>query len=66
MTIGELEQAKDYHQRALELRIKAFGQTHVVVGTSSNNLGSVYQKMGILEQAMDYYQRAVEIRMKAL
>ena len=63
--MGELEQAKDYHQRSLEIKIKALGPTHISVATSYNNLGLVYE-MGELEQAKDYHQRSLEIKIKAL
>ena len=62
--MGELEQAKDYHQRALEIWIKVLGPNHIDVATSCNNLGLVYEAMGELEQAKDYHQRALEIELK--
>ena len=43
--IGELEQAKDCHQRALEIWIKVLGPNHINVATSYNNLGFVYEGM---------------------
>ena len=55
-------QAKDYHQRALEIRIKVLGPNHIDVATSYNNLGLVNEAMGELEQAKHYYQRALEIK----
>ena len=64
--MGELEQAKDYRQRALEITINVLGPNHVKVATSYNNLGSVFKAMGELEQAKDYRQRALEIRIKVL
>ena len=64
--MAKLEQAKDYHQRALEIEIKALGPTHVDVGASYDNLGLVYEKTGELEQAKDYHHRALEIQIKAL
>ena len=61
-----VEQAKDYHQRAIEIWIKVLGPNHINVATSYNNLGVVYEAMGELEQAKDYLQRALEIRIKVL
>ena len=52
----ELEQAKDYHQRALEIRINMLGGKHIDVATSYNNLGVVHKILGQLEQAKDYHQ----------
>ena len=64
--MGELEQAKDYHQRALEIRINVLGPNHLRVATSYNNLGSVFKAMAELEQAKDYHQRALEITINVL
>ena len=64
--LGEFDKAKGHAHRALEIRIKELGPTHVDVGSSYNNLGNVCQRMGDLEQAKDYHQRALEIRIKAL
>ena len=47
--MGELEQAKDYHQRALEIKINVLGPNHIKVATSYNDLGLVYQALGELE-----------------
>ena len=44
--MGELEQAKDYHQRALEININVLGPNHTNVATSYKDLGSVYKAMG--------------------
>ena len=62
--MGELEQAKDYHQRALEIRINVLGPNHVKVVTSYNNLGLVYEAMSEVEQARNYHQRGIEIGLK--
>ena len=37
--LAELEQAKDYHQRALEIRINVLDAKYIDVATSYNNLG---------------------------
>ena len=54
--LGELEQAKDYHQRALEIRINVLGAKHINVARSYNNLGVVHKALGQLEQAKHYHQ----------
>ena len=53
--MGELGKAKDYHQRALEIKINVLGPNHIDVATSYSNLGLVYKAMGELEQAKDYF-----------
>ena len=63
--MGELEQAKDYHQRALEIMINVLGPNHINVARSYNNLGSVYEalvnwnRLGII-----YHQRGIKIGLK--
>ena len=64
--MGELEQAKDYHQRAIEITINVLGPNHIDVATSYNNLGLVYKAMGELEPAKDYHQRSIEIYINVL
>ena len=53
--IRELQQAKDYHQQALEIRKMQLGPNHVDVATCYSNLAGVYSKIGKLKQAKDYY-----------
>ena len=66
LDLGKFDEAKGHGHRALEIRIKALGSTHVDVGTSYNCLGIIYQEMGKMEQATHYHHRALEIQMKAL
>ena len=42
--MGELEQAKDYHQRAIEITKTGLGPNHIEVAASYNNLGLVHQE----------------------
>ncbi|KAJ7377680.1 hypothetical protein OS493_027759 [Desmophyllum pertusum] len=56
--LGDFEQAKDYHHRALEIRLKQLGPEHVDVATTYaaySNLGAVHQDLGDFEQAKDYH-----------
>ena len=64
--MGELGQARDYHQRAIDIGINVLGPNHIDVATFYNNLGTVFQAMGELEQAKDYHQRAIDIRINVL
>ena len=41
--LGQLEQAKDYHQRSLEIRLKALCPTYVDVASSFSNLDLVFR-----------------------
>ncbi|CAH3168956.1 unnamed protein product [Pocillopora meandrina] len=64
--LSDLSQAKDYHDRALAIRLKKLGPDHVDVASSYNNLGVVHEKLGDLSQAKDYKDRALAIRLKKL
>ena len=64
--LGEFTKSKDYHQRALEIKIKVLGAKHIDVARSYNNLGLVHRALGQLEQAKDYHQRALEIQVNML
>jgi tetratricopeptide (TPR) repeat protein len=59
--LGDLEQAIYYHQLALEIRKKNFGQHHLKVASSYNDLGIAHHKSD-LEKAKNYYERALEIQ----
>ena len=64
--LGDLSQAKDYHDRALAIRLKRLGPDHVDVANSYISLGIVHKKLGDLSQAKDYHDRALAIRLKKL
>ena len=64
--LGEYIKSEDYHQKAMDIKIKVSGPNHIKVAASYNNLGLVYKAMGELEQAKDYLQRAIDIKMKVL
>ena len=64
--LGDLEQAKEYQQRALAIALDKLGPEHVDVATSYNNLASILKHLGDLEQAKEYQQRALAIRLDKL
>ncbi|XP_068688414.1 uncharacterized protein [Montipora foliosa] len=64
--MSELREAKEYHDRALAIRIKILGSQHIDVATSYNNIGSVLRAQGDLEQAKEYHDRALAIQIEKL
>ena len=44
--LGEYNQAKELHEKALTIRKKIFGEDHTDVATSYKNLASVYYRQG--------------------
>ena len=57
--MGELKQAKIYHQKVMEIYINGLGPNHIDVARSCNNLDLMYEVMGELEQAKDYHQKVI-------
>ena len=53
--MAELQQAKDYHKKAMDIYINLLCPNHTYVATSYNNLGLVYKAMAELQQAKDYH-----------
>ena len=54
----DLEQAKEYKQRALEMQLEKLGPEHVNVATSYHHFASIYHALDDLEQAKEYQQCA--------
>ena len=50
-SLGENNQAKELHEKALVIRKKIFGEDHASVAWSYNNLASVYFNLGEYNQA---------------
>ena len=62
--LGDLEEAKDYFARALDISLKTLGPEYSNVANVYNNLGVVHSKLGYVEQANDYFARALDINVK--
>ena len=45
-SLGEYNQAKELHEKALMIYKKSFGEDHADVATSYNKLASVYDRLG--------------------
>ena len=63
---GDYDRAREFHERALDIRRKTLGEEHPDVAQSLNNLATVYQNIGDYERARELYQRAVDILQKTL
>ena len=60
-SLGEYNQAKELHEKALVIRKKSFGEDHADVATSYNILGSVYYSPGEYNQAKELQKKALVI-----
>jgi tetratricopeptide (TPR) repeat protein len=62
--LGDYAKATEFHERALAIKLKIFGEEHADTADSLNNLGSVYQDLGDDAKAKEFYERALTIKLK--
>ena len=62
--LGEYNQAKELHEKALIIRKEIFGEDHADVATSYNNLALEYKRLGEYNQAKELHEKALIIRKK--
>ena len=60
--LGEYNQAKELHEKALVIWKKLYGEDHAEVATSYDNLASVYNRLGEFNQAKEMSEKALMIR----
>ncbi|CAH3028452.1 unnamed protein product, partial [Porites evermanni] len=62
--LGEYNQAKELHEKALIIRKKIFGEDHADVATTYNNLALVCDTLGEYNQAKELHEKALIIYKK--
>jgi eukaryotic-like serine/threonine-protein kinase len=60
-TVGNHEQARRYHEAALEVRLRQLGPDHPNVGVSLGAIGDALREMGDLGQALAFHRRALAV-----
>ena len=60
-SLGEYNQAKESHEKALMILKKIFDEDHADLAASYNNLASVYNHLGQYNQAKELYEKALMI-----
>ena len=58
------DQALEYYQKALDIKLKLLGKGHPAVASNYNNMGNVYANKGSYDQALEYFQKAININLK--
>ena len=58
---GVLKQAKEYHERALDIRLQRLGRQQPDAATSYNNLATKLRHVGDLKQEKEYHERALQL-----
>ena len=61
-SLGEYNQAKELHEKALVIWKKLYGEDHAEVASSYDNLASVYNRLGEFNQAKEMSEKALMIR----
>ena len=64
--LGDYQQAKEYYERTLSMRLNKLGPDHVDVAHTYHIMGTLYRHMGDHPQAKEYYLRALSIRLNKL
>uniref|UniRef100_A0A7S3H3U1 Uncharacterized protein n=1 Tax=Spumella elongata TaxID=89044 RepID=A0A7S3H3U1_9STRA len=62
--MGKCEDALNFHNLVLELKIRLFGEFHETVAYSLSSIGSVLSLMGNDVAALPYFQSSLELRRK--
>ena len=63
---GHYDQAMDYCQKALDIRLKILGEVHPDVANSYQSIGGIYHSKRDYNQALNYHHKAAKIRLEAL
>jgi tetratricopeptide (TPR) repeat protein len=58
------QEALRHHERALEIRLKLFGEEHPGTAQSLNNIGATYSDLGKYLEALKYLERALAVYRK--
>ena len=64
--MGLVDDAIENNKKALEIRIKIFGENHIYVATSYHNMGVWYQNKGKLKDAEDFFLKCFKIYVEKL
>ena len=64
--LGQHHKALEYQEKALAIRLKAYGEEHPDTATSYNNVGSSYSELRQHHKALEYAEKALKIRQDKL
>jgi len=66
MNRGTYDQARDYLDKALQIKVDQYGEIHASVANTYNALGNLVSDQGNFEKAREYYEHTLEIRKEVL
>ena len=64
--LSDYQQAKEYYERALFIRLNKLGADHVDVARTYNSMATLHYDLGDNQQAKKYYERALFIQLNKL
>ena len=64
--LGEHQQAKEYYERALSIKLNKLGPDHVDIARTYQNMGTLQYVLGEHQQAKEYYEGALSIQLSRL
>ena len=64
--LSDYQQAKEYFERALSIKLNTFGPDHVEVAATYHNMSTLHGHLGNNQQAKKYYERALFIQLNKL
>ena len=62
--LGQYNEAKEFHEKALIIKKKIFGEDNATVARSYHNLGNVYRPLGQYNEAKEFFEKALIIEKK--
>ena len=64
--LSDYQQAKEYFERALSIKLNTFGPDHVEVAATYHNMGTLHGHLGNNQQAKKFCERALSIQLNKL
>jgi tetratricopeptide (TPR) repeat protein len=64
--VAQHDEALEYYQKALAIRLKQLGPDHPDVANSYNNIGEIHRAKAEYDKALEYYQKSLAIVLKQL
>ncbi|MBM2834612.1 MAG: hypothetical protein HW406_1773, partial [Candidatus Brocadiaceae bacterium] len=63
-TLGNVKEAVEYFNKALDIDLKLYGEKHPNVAREYHNLGSAWDTLGNAKKAIEYFNKALDIDLK--
>jgi tetratricopeptide (TPR) repeat protein len=64
LKLKDHKEALEYLRQALEMRRKIYGEDHLDIATTLNNIGSVYYNLNKHQEALESYKQSLQIEKK--